>query len=56
MGSYNYLGFGECEGPCTDSAVNSINSCGVAACSTRLERGYFNSFYQKITDQQCLLF
>ena len=23
MGSYNYLGFGECEGPCTDAAKNS---------------------------------
>ncbi|XP_065661031.1 serine palmitoyltransferase 2 isoform X2 [Hydra vulgaris] len=39
MGSYNYLGFGECEGPCTDSAINSIKKYGVAATSTRLERG-----------------
>lgn len=39
MGSYNYLGFGECEGPCTDAAENSIKSCGVSSCSTRLETG-----------------
>lgn len=39
MGSYNYLGFGECEGPCTDSAENSIRKCGISSCSTRLETG-----------------
>jgi len=39
MGSYNYLGFGECEGPCTDSAEQSIRLNGVASCSTRLEAG-----------------
>ena len=39
MGSYNYLGFGECKGPCTDSARNSIKTCGVASSGTRLEKG-----------------
>jgi len=39
MGSYNYLGFGECSGPCTDAAENSIKNCGVGSCSTRLETG-----------------
>lgn len=37
MGSYNYLGFGECEGPCTDSAVESIKHYGLSSCSPRLE-------------------
>lgn len=39
MGSYNYLGFGECDGPCTDAAENSIKKYGVSSCSTRLETG-----------------
>lgn len=39
MGSYNYLGFGECKGPCTDAAEESIYQNGVSSCSTRLETG-----------------
>jgi len=39
MGSYNYLGFGECEGPCTDSAIEAIHNYGISSCSTRLESG-----------------
>lgn len=39
MGSYNYLGFGECEGLCTDSAIKSILNYGVSSCSTRHEAG-----------------
>lgn len=39
MGSYNYLGFGECEGPCTESARNAIDSFGISSCSSRLETG-----------------
>jgi len=39
MGSYNYLGFGECNGPCTDAAQESIEALGVATCSSRMEFG-----------------
>lgn len=39
MGSYNYLGFGECSGPCTDAAETSIQECGVGSSSTRSETG-----------------
>ncbi|XP_057315311.1 serine palmitoyltransferase 2-like [Hydractinia symbiolongicarpus] len=39
MGSYNYLGFGECEGPCTESARNAIDRFGISSCSSRLETG-----------------
>jgi serine palmitoyltransferase len=39
MGSYNYLGFGECEGPCTDAAERSIHLNGVSSCSSRFETG-----------------
>jgi len=39
MGSYNYLGFGECTGPCTDAAEDSITGCGVGSASTRSETG-----------------
>ena len=39
MGSYNYLGFGECSGPCTEAAESSIKECGVGSSSTRSETG-----------------
>jgi len=39
MGSYNYLGFGECEGLCTNQAVSAMKECGVSTCSSRMEIG-----------------
>lgn len=42
MGSYNYLGFGECEGPCTDSALDSIRKYGVSSSTSRLEGMFFS--------------
>ena len=49
MGSYNYLGFGECEGPCTDAAEQSIHLNGVSSCSSRLETGKFCCCFIKIS-------
>ncbi len=39
LGSYNYLGFAENNGPCSNSAIQSINDYGVATCSPRQEYG-----------------
>ena len=39
LGSYNYLGFAENQGPCSDAAVASISQYGVSACSPRAELG-----------------
>ena len=39
LGSYNYLGFAENSGPCSDEAIKSIEKYGVATCSTRYELG-----------------
>lgn len=39
MGSYNYLGFAENQGPCSDQAIKSIEKYGVSTCSTRHELG-----------------
>ncbi|XP_055643535.1 serine palmitoyltransferase 2 [Toxorhynchites rutilus septentrionalis] len=39
LGSYNYLGFAQNEGPCADAAEESIKSYGLAACSSRREIG-----------------
>jgi len=39
MGSYNYLGFAECNGPCARSSQKSIDSMGIGACSPRQELG-----------------
>eukprot|EP00112_Aurelia_sp_Birch-Aquarium-sp1_P021621 Seg587.1 transcript_id=Seg587.1/GoldUCD/mRNA.D3Y31 product="Serine palmitoyltransferase 2" protein_id=Seg587.1/GoldUCD/D3Y31 len=39
VGSYNYLGFGECNGVCTDSAQNAIAENGISLCSSRHEYG-----------------
>ncbi|KAK1793162.1 hypothetical protein P4O66_011564 [Electrophorus voltai] len=39
MGSYNYLGFAENAGPCTNAAAAVTLKCGVGVCSTRQEMG-----------------
>ena len=39
LGSYNYLGFAETQGPCSDQAIKSIDKYGVSTCSTRYELG-----------------
>lgn len=39
MGSYNYLGFAENSGPCTDDSEQAIKEYGLATCSTRHEYG-----------------
>jgi len=45
LGSYNYLGFAENQGPCSDEAIKSIEKYGVTTCSTRHELG--NQKYMK---------
>ena len=39
MGSYNYLGYAENEGPCTDAAIRSVANSGLTICSSRQEAG-----------------
>ncbi|CAF3789061.1 unnamed protein product [Adineta steineri] len=39
LGSYNYLGFAENQGPCSEQAIKSIEKYGVSICSTRHEVG-----------------
>ena len=39
MGSYNYLGFAENNGPSSKAAIQSIKDYGVASCSSRQEFG-----------------
>ena len=39
LGSYNYLGFAENQGPCSDAAIEAIREYGVSCCSTRRELG-----------------
>jgi serine palmitoyltransferase len=45
LGSYNYLGFAENHGPCSEQAIKSIEKYGVTTCSTRHELG--NQQYMK---------
>jgi serine palmitoyltransferase len=42
LGSYNYLGFAENSGPCTDDSEQAIRDYGLSACSTRHEYGTLN--------------
>ncbi|CAF3459126.1 unnamed protein product [Rotaria socialis] len=42
LGSYNYLGFAENCGPCSDQAMKSIETYGISSCSTRHELGTQN--------------
>lgn len=39
MGSYNYLGFAENDGPSSRAAIESVRTCGVATLSGRQELG-----------------
>ncbi|CAF0762291.1 unnamed protein product [Rotaria sordida] len=39
LGSYNYLGFAENQGPCSEEAIKSIEKYGLTTCSTRHELG-----------------
>ncbi|XP_076834414.1 serine palmitoyltransferase 2 isoform X2 [Brachyhypopomus gauderio] len=43
MGSYNYLGFAENTGPCTDAVAEVTQEYGVGVCSTRREMGNLDS-------------
>ena len=39
MGSYNYLGFAENSGPCSEQAIKSIEDYSISTCSSRHELG-----------------
>ena len=39
MGSYNYLGFAENEGPCASAAQKTTYDLGLGVCSSRQELG-----------------
>ena len=39
MGSYNYLGFAENNGPCAEAAIQAIKENSVSSCSPRQEFG-----------------
>ncbi|CAF2151067.1 unnamed protein product [Rotaria magnacalcarata] len=51
LGSYNYLGFAENQGPCSEQAIKSIEKYGVTTSSTRHELG--NQQYMK--ELECLM-
>jgi serine palmitoyltransferase len=39
LSSYNYLGFGENDGPCSDAVEQTVRKCGLSSGSSRLETG-----------------
>ncbi|KAL1922280.1 uncharacterized protein VTP21DRAFT_9819 [Calcarisporiella thermophila] len=39
LGSYNYLGFAQAEGPCADAVEEAVRENGIASSSPRLETG-----------------
>ena len=39
LGSYNYLGFAENDGPCTQLAIEATRRLGLSACSSSHELG-----------------
>lgn len=42
LGSYNYLGFSDCKGPCADDAEKTTEKYGVGTCASRQELGYLD--------------
>ena len=49
LASYNYLGFAENEGECTEAAIQSIEQNGLANCSTFQEYGTM-SIHRQLED------
>lgn len=45
LGSYNYLGFAQNEGPCAEESQKSLEKYGVALCSSRRELGEIRAAY-----------
>jgi serine palmitoyltransferase len=39
LGSYNYLGFAQTNGPCAENSIETIKKYGIATCSSRRELG-----------------
>lgn len=44
LGSYNYLGFSDCKGPCADDAEKTTEKYGVGTCASRQELGKNNVY------------
>lgn len=42
LGSYNYLGFSDCKGPCAEAATKTTQTYGIATCGSRQELGYLD--------------
>ncbi|BFZ11760.1 hypothetical protein BsWGS_14798 [Bradybaena similaris] len=42
FGSYNYLGFAENSGPCTEEVEKTVKKYGVGVCASRQEMGYMD--------------
>ncbi|CAC5420937.1 SPT [Mytilus coruscus] len=42
LGSYNYLGFSDCKGPCAEAAAKTTHTYGIASCGSRQELGYLD--------------
>jgi serine palmitoyltransferase len=45
LGSYNYLGYAENSGPCTDSAIGAITKEGLTSSSSRHELGKMQKIF-----------
>lgn len=48
LGSYNYLGFAQNNGPCADDAVEALTKYGCATSSPVSEIGTWTDFYLKV--------
>ncbi|XP_071161498.1 serine palmitoyltransferase 2-like isoform X1 [Mytilus edulis] len=42
LGSYNYLGFSDCKGPCAEAAEKSIQKYGAGTCASKQELGFLD--------------
>ena len=54
LGSYNYLGFAENDGPCTRQAVEATKDFGLSACSSRHELGTLE-IHRKVSENKFIL-
>ncbi|CAG2250263.1 SPT [Mytilus edulis] len=42
LGSYNYLGFSDCKGPCAEAAEKSLQKYGTGTCASKQELGFLD--------------
>jgi serine palmitoyltransferase len=53
VGSYNYLGFAQNDGPCAEDAANAIDDAGLSVCTNVHEQGTLEASVARFRLGEC---